>query len=226
MINILGLNIHLYGLILGGAIILALEFSQRLAKKRGIDSETVEKLFVWAVVFGVIGARLYHVVDYWERYYSHNPINIFYLWEGGLAIWGAVLGGVFGLWISWKINRIKYGFLDLLDIGTVALPLAQAVGRLGNMVNGELYGKNGEPLFAYEGVLNVILFVILWKIGQKKQTGLVTGVYFLGYGIIRMVLENFREADAIWRIGGIPVAIIFSALALIAGILLIWRRRP
>ncbi|KKT37185.1 MAG: Prolipoprotein diacylglyceryl transferase [Candidatus Collierbacteria bacterium GW2011_GWC1_45_47] len=225
MINILGINFHLYGLILGAAIILALEISSRVARKKNIDPKIVERFFIWTVVFGIIGARLYHVVDFWEKYYSLYPIRVLYLWEGGLAIWGAVTGGILGLWIAWSLSKIKNKFLELTDIGVSGLPLAQAVGRLGNWVNGELYGKNGEPLFAYEGILNVILFWILWKIGHKKKPGLLTGVYLMGYGSIRMFLENLREESAIWRIGGLPTAVIISGMAILLGVYLILRKR-
>ena len=225
MINILGINFHLYGLILGAAIILALEISSRVARKKNIDPKIVERFFIWTVVFGIIGARLYHVVDFWEKYYSLYPIRVLYLWEGGLAIWGAVAGGILGLWIAWSLSKIKNKFLELTDIGVSGLPLAQAVGRLGNWVNGELYGKNGEPLFAYEGILNVILFWILWKIGHKNKPGLLTGVYLMGYGSIRMFLENLREESAIWRIGGLPTAAIISGMAILLGVYLILRKR-
>ena len=132
---------------------------------------------------------------------------------------------IFGLWIFLKFYKEKVSLLDLTDLGVMGLPAAQALGRLGNWVNGELYGRNGEPLFAYEGVLNLILFGILWKIGLKKKPGALTGAYLIGYGVIRMVLENLREEEVIWRLGNVPTAVIFSLVAIIIGAGLIWRKR-
>lgn len=217
MINVLGLNFHLYGLILGVAMLAALEISKQVAKVKGVSEKEIEKLFILTVTMGVVGARLYHVADWWQRYYYFHPEKVFFLWEGGLGIWGAVIGGSLGLWLCKNFFRIKVKFLDLSDIAVSGLPVAQAIGRLGNMVNGELYGASGEPLFAYEGALNLILFAILWKNRKTKRRGALTGIYLIGYGVIRALLENLREEAVIWRIAGVPVAVIFSLIAIALG---------
>jgi len=222
MFEILGINFHLYGLILGVAVWIAMEIA---LKKRGdIKKDILEKAMMWTVVFGVIGARIYHVIDYWDKYYSINLNRIFYFWEGGLGIWGAIVGGIFGLIIFCYFNKLK--IIRYLDILILGMPLAQTIGRLGNYVNGELYGKNGEPLFAYEGVLNLVLFFILWKFSQKKyKPGMISGIYFLGYGTIRIVLENIRPYEAIWRVFDIPVAVLLGIVAVSVGIFLIFRKK-
>lgn len=108
----------------------------------------------------------------------------------------------------------------------VGVPLAQAVGRVGNYLNGELVGKNGEPLFIYEGILNLFLFGTLWKISQKQhKEGFVFGIYLVGYGVIRTMLENLRPSETIWKILNIPTAIIFSVLAISVGVYLIFREK-
>jgi prolipoprotein diacylglyceryltransferase len=101
----------------------------------------------------------------------------------------------------------------------IGVPLGQAIGRLGNLVNGELYGKNGEPLFAWEAMLSLILFGILWKMSTSEVdiSGKISGVYLVGYGLIRILLENFRPNEIIWKWHGVPVAIIFGVLAVFAG---------
>jgi len=225
MINVLGITFHLYGLIIGIAVILAFEVSRKLAIKRDVNERFVEGAFYWTVSLGLLGARLYHVLDYWERYYSKFPIRVFYIWEGGLAIWGAVVGGFIGLWIFWRLKNKRVDFWGLTDIGVVGLPLAQAIGRLGNLTNGELYGKDGQPLFAYEGVLNLLLFALLWKISAGKKTGILTGVYLVGYGAIRIVLENFRSEKDVWRVAGAPMAMIFGVIAVMTGLCLISRKQ-
>jgi len=225
MINILGLTFHLYGLIIGIAVVLAFGISRILAIKRGVDEKFMEGAFYWTVSMGLLGARLYHVIDYWERYYSQSPVRVLYIWEGGLAIWGAVVGGLIGLWIFWRLKNRRVDFWGLTDIGVVGLPLAQAIGRLGNLVNGELYGKDGQPLFAYEGGMNLLLFALLCRLSVGKKTGVLTGVYLVGYGTIRLILENLRLEKDIWRVAGTPVAMIFGIVAILAGLCLISRKQ-
>ena len=113
-----------------------------------LRSERGLRLSMRALVAGVIGARLYHVIDYWQRYYQYNPGKIPAVWEGGLGIWGAIVGAVLGrsLYSYFKKKNLR----TILEAFAVGAPIAQAIGRLGNWVNGELYGKNGEPLFACE----------------------------------------------------------------------------
>jgi phosphatidylglycerol:prolipoprotein diacylglycerol transferase len=222
MFEIWGINFYGYGLLIGLGVWAAMEIA---LKNRGdIDKDTLEKAIWWTVLGGVIGARVYHVVDYWQRYYSTNFIKVFYFWEGGLGIWGAIGGGVLGLFIYSYFNKLK--FVKLLDVLVIGMPLAQTVGRVGNFINGELYGKNGEPLFAYEGILNLFLFLVLWRMAKKRpRQGLVSGIYFVGYGVIRIALENLRPTEAIWKFMNIPVAMIMGVLAVLAGGYLIFRRK-
>lgn len=219
MFNLFGLNIHLYGLLIGIGIWIGFEIA---SSRKKIDSQKkeLEGVLLWTILGGVIGARIYHVIDLWQRYYSQNPIKIFYVWEGGLGIWGAIGGGIIGIAIFCQINKLK--ILDILDDLIIGVPVAQAIGRLGNLANGELVGKNGEPLFAYEAALNLVLFVILWKVAQRKtKKGLSTGVYLIGYGVIRIALEGLRPDSIVWKLGGIPVAIVFGIISILSGMNLI-----
>jgi phosphatidylglycerol:prolipoprotein diacylglycerol transferase len=214
MFELLGINFHWYGLLIGLGIWVAMEISL----KQGAS----EKLMWWTVIAGVIGARLYHVIDFWNRYYSINLINILYFWEGGLGIWGAIAGGTIGLLIYCYFNKLK--FVKTLDTLVIGVPLAQAIGRVGNFVNGELMGKNGEPLFAYEGILNLILFGILMIVSKKKnKIGMRSGIYLAGYGVIRLLLENLRSPENIWRLMNIPMAVIFGVISVLLGIWMILR---
>lgn len=218
MIEVMGLTIHWYGILIGLGVWLALEIALRRKKKKA-EKKEVEDIFFWVVLAGVIGARIYHVIDFWSRYYSHNPMKVFYIWEGGLGIWGAIGGAMLGSYIycRWK----KISFVPMMDGLIVGVPLAQAIGRLGNWVNGELVGKNGEPLFAYEAGLNLLLFAILWKVSQKKTgAGKLTGIYLLGYGFIRILLEGLRPDGIIWKIGGVPTAVIFGVISIVVGLYL------
>lgn len=222
MFEILGITFHWYGLLIGLGVVTAIEIVLYRSEKS--ERENLENAIWWVILAGIIGARLYHVIDFWGRYYSTNIIKILYFWEGGLGIWGAIACGVLGLSIYCYFNKLK--FWKYLDVMVIGVPLAQAIGRMGNYVNGELWGKNGEPLFAYEGLLNLVLFGVLWKVSTKKhKSGTLSGIYLIGYGVIRTLLENLRPDGTIWKLGGVPMAIIFSAVAILVGGYLIFRKR-
>jgi phosphatidylglycerol:prolipoprotein diacylglycerol transferase len=218
MFSLFGLSVHLYGLLIGIGIGVAVEVA--LARKKSpIDRKNLERVIVWAVISGITGARVYHVIDFWSRYYSLNPIKIFFVWEGGLGIWGAILGGALGTYIYCLFK--KQDFISTLDDLIVGMPLAQAIGRLGNYVNGELYGENGEPLFFYEAILNLILFGVLWKTSKTtRKPGILTGIYLMGYGVIRILLEGLRPEGIIWRIYGVPTAVLLGVIAILVGVYL------
>ena len=222
--SILGV-FHIYGLLIGVGIWAASEVSRWIAKKKKVDLGLVEQGFWWAVIPGLIGARLYHVIDLWDEVYWANPLQMIKVWEGGLGIWGAIFGGIVGIFVYAKLKKID--LLEILDIGVIGVPLAQAIGRWGNFFNGELYGKNGEPLFLYESVLDFLLFIVLVKIvirNKSLKKGVVLGVYLVGYGVIRLFLEMFRPAEIVWVMGGIPVAQIISVIAIVSGCFIVLKR--
>ncbi len=230
MIDLFGLKLYGYGLMIGVGIWLAWEVALRHGK---VKQQIIERVALGTIFWGVVGARIYHVIDLWE-YYSTDLMKIFYLWNGGLGIWGAIVGGL--AYLLYFSKRNKVDFFDLSDSITLGLPLAQAVGRVGNFINKELYGKNGEPLFAWEGGLNLVLFGVLLYIsgfrtgtgmtplrqGYAGQAGIITGSYLIGYGVIRIFLENFRAEEIIWKAGGLPVAIWFGVASIVVGIILIF----
>lgn len=216
MFNLFGLNVHLYGLLIGIGIWIGFEVDLR-RKKDTVTKQILENVLLWAVCGGIIGARFYHVIDYWQRYYSTNLIKVLFVWEGGLGIWGAITGAMLTIFLYSRVKKIN--FLSLVDDLIVGVPIAQAIGRIGNFVNGELYGKNGEPLFAYEAGLNLLLFFLLWKIAKKhNKTGFLTGMYLIGYGIIRILLEGMRPEAIIWKIYGVPTAVVFGILSTVIGV--------
>lgn len=220
MIDILGIKLHGYGLMIALGVMVAWEIAKKYGKAK---PEIIEKIAIGVIVSGIAGARIYHVVDYWE-YYKQDIVKIFELWNGGLGIWGAIIGGMF--YLAYFAYRNKADFLLLSDSIVLGLPLAQAIGRLGNYINGELYGKNGEPLFAWEGSLNVLLFGLLfWLNKRAPKTGKITGSYLIGYGIIRIMLENYRAAEIIWSVYGVPVAVIFGFISMLFGIKLLYVRK-
>lgn len=245
MLKLFGLEIHLYGLTLGLGALAGLNVAQRLAKKRNLPEKLVEEGFWWALVLGLIGARIYHVIDLWDELYRFNPLNSLYLWQGGLGIFGGIAGGVLGILLFWLLRaRKNISLLSLLDLGAFGLPLAQAIGRFGNFFNRELAGKvtnlpwaitstdgtKVHPLFLYESLLTLVLFLILVKLVKGKSVntrvilvGQIFALYLVGYGLIRFLLEPLRPPEIIWMVLGIPVAQLAAGVAIAVGFVL-WLR--
>jgi phosphatidylglycerol---prolipoprotein diacylglyceryl transferase len=241
----LGLGVvHLryYGIVLA----LAAAASYWLAMKRlvffGASRQQAENLLIIVLLSGLIGARLYHVFSEIGFYWIH-PELIFAIWNGGLGIFGAVLGGVIGLEIGRRLLRIPTNILRLLDWLAPSVVLGQIIGRLGNLFNYEAYGYatnlpwkmfvpeqfrlNGvetsaffHPLFLYEMVFNALVLAILWRIGKKiSPAGALFFAYLLLYNIGRFFLELLRVDSVFvgsWRLNSVTslVLTIISAAAL------------
>ncbi len=131
-------ELHFYGLIIAIAVLVAAWLAQRRWVKLGGFAGTMVPIAFWAVVAGLIGARLYSVATSWQQDTGGNPVEIAEIWNGGLGIWGGVAGGVFGGWLA--ARRMHVPLPPLLDVVAPALPLAQAIGRWGNFFNQELFG--------------------------------------------------------------------------------------
>ena len=236
-------TLHMYGLFLGIAIVVSWWWATRLIRIGG-DIKGFDAVAIWAVTGGIVGARLYHVVDYWW-YYSQHLNEVLFLWQGGLGIWGAIAGGMIGVVFACR-NQWKQ-LPVYLDATAAALPLGQAIGRWGNWINHELYGRPTtlpwgwyipselrpagmttvgyyHPLFLYESLLSLGLFCFLWWFGQRRLGKMsILGAYLVGYGFIRFLLEPLRIAP--WSFGGIPVAQMMSLVAMgIGGWWIHWRR--
>ncbi len=238
-------TLHMYGLFLGLAIAVGWWWAVRLVQRVKGDIDDFERVALAAIGGGIVGARLYHVADYWW-YYSQHVNEILFLWQGGLGIWGAIGGGVVGIvltcWGRWK------QLLLYLNAIASAMPLAQAIGRWGNWVNHELFGKPTtlpwrwyipfeyrpqgmenivyyHPLFLYESLLSLCLFLGMWWLERKRllRRGQALGGYLIGYGVIRFVLEPFRISPWVW--GVFPVAQLMSVMAIGIGGWWWWRCR-
>ncbi len=190
-------TIYYYGLILGLAIVVAYFYARVRAKKYRIASDVIDTLVIWAVPLGIIGARLYYVLFSLDQF-SGQPLNIFFIWQGGLAIHGALLGGFVGAWIGLSRARRKHKNLDIstvLDVLAPTLFLGQIIGRFANYVNQEAFGgpttlpwsifirperrplglENFErfhPTFAYEAIWNLLGLgiVLLFEKKHNRKT--------------------------------------------------------
>jgi len=174
--------ISIYGLILGICFVIGITFFQ---KNNKIIPKDKENIFLFLLlIFGLIGARLYSVINNWN-YFSQNPLQILNFRGGGLGIIGALIFGTIFTFIFSKINKIS--FLKITNTIIPIIPLCQSLGRFGNFFNHEIYGKNNQPVWFYESILMFILFLILKKIKSHK-----TAIYLIYYGLIRFFLEFIR----------------------------------
>jgi phosphatidylglycerol---prolipoprotein diacylglyceryl transferase len=220
-------KIYWYGFLVTLAILTAFWLALKLAKD-DVLRQHLWDLFFYLVIFGLVGARLYHAFFYNFDYFYHNPLVIFKVWQGGLAIHGSIIAGF--MVIYFYTRKHKLSFWRIMDLLAVVMPLGQAIGRWGNYFNQELFGKpcnnswcipidqvnrpfsyqfnnNFQPVFLYESILNLCLFVILLIINKffKKNSGLLTSVYLIGYSVIRFFMEFLRLDTEVYYFGLKPV---------------------
>ena len=214
------LSIHWYGIIIASAILVAAWFGTLEVRRRGESPDTGWSMLLWVAVGGIIGARLYHVISAWGVYVA-NPALIIQVWNGGLGIPGAVAGGVLGLWIYTRVRGLPTG--RWLDIFVLALPLGQAIGRLGNFVNQELYGPPTTlpwgipidaahrvgawtnlnlfpvattrfvPLFAYEAIASLLTLGTMIWISRRFAARLYDGDMLLIFIMCYGVVRSYLE---------------------------------
>ena len=239
LFGIQGLNIAWYGVIIACGLLLGIWLASYRAKKRGWSSDLVLDFILLAVPLAIIGARAYYVAFEWE-YFAANPAKIIAINEGGLAIYGGVIGGFLAAFIFSK--AAKFPFLKLIDLVIPSLILGQAMGRWGNFINQEAFGalvtnpnlqffplavyiqSLGEwhqATFFYESFCNSILLVITLLLGRKGvKDGTLLATYFIGYGTIRAIIEGLRT-DSLYLFGNIRVSQLLSALLVLVGITLL-----
>jgi phosphatidylglycerol:prolipoprotein diacylglycerol transferase len=245
--SLFGIDIYWYGLMILCGVIAAAAIATRLSRKRGYSSDMVMDFLLLALPLGIIGARLYDVAFEWD-YFQHHLNEIFSLQMQGLAIYGAVIGGLVAALIMCKWRKMS--FWDLVDSAMPGLILAQAIGRWGNYFNQELYGaaiqnvslrvlpdlalfppavQIGEQwhlaLFLIESLLNVLVFVLLMMLWKKRP--LLRGGAFFGYitlyGTVRAVLEGLRLPQFSLMWGPFRVSQMLSVLIAIVGLIMLIR---
>lgn len=195
---------HLYGLIIGIAIVVSLNYFER--NNQSIHPSKINYFIFGFLLSMLFGARFYHVIDSWS-YYSRNLGQIVNIPNGGLGIYGALITGFIFIFLFSKLNKIS--ILSITDSITPILPLAQSIGRFGNYVNGEI------SIWWLESILCFILFLIINKFKKFNPTAL----YLIGYGIIRLVTEYYRSDT--WVISNFKIANLISFIFVICGIYLL-----
>jgi prolipoprotein diacylglyceryl transferase len=167
-------QLHFYGLLIAIAVLVAAWLAQRRWAGLGGFAGTIVPIALWAVVSGLIGARLYSVVTSWQQDTGGHPLQIFEIWNGGLGIWGGVVGGVLGGWL--KARRMQLPLPPLLDTVAPTLALAQSIGRWGNYFNQELFGLPSKLPWA----VRITDQAQLASIPPKYQTSFVSGNFLPG----------------------------------------------
>ena len=211
--SLFGKEIYLYGVIIAFGFLLAILYGKRRCRDFGYSFDLVTDAILFAVPLSIIGARIYYVASKWKELYADNPVSALYIWQGGIAIYGAVIGATLGLVLFAKFRKQKLPpYLDLMGLG---LLIGQLVGRWGNFFNREAYGaeitnnfflrmgftENGvtsywHPTFLYESLWNLVGFVLLHFLSKKrKYDGQVFLMYVAWYGLGRAWIEGLRTAS-------------------------------
>lgn len=209
-------GIYWYGIIIALGFLLAVFYSCRRANQFGLTQDNIIDMLLWAVPLAVIGARAYYCIFSWELY-RDNPIRVLYIWEGGLAIYGGVIGAVIGVLISTKMKKIKT--TAMMDIGGLGLLIGQSIGRWGNFINREAFGEATDsflrmgltdisgnvsyyhPTFLYESLWNALGLLLLHFYSRKrKYDGQIFTMYVGWYGLGRVFIEGLRT-DSLYVLG-------------------------
>ena len=198
-----------YSLIVLTAIAVGIWLTAREAERRGFKKDGIYDAAVWIIAGGLTGARLFHVLDHWSHEYAANPIRALYIWEGGLAIWGAIIGGLIAsALIAW---RRGWRFPRLLDAAAPGLVLGQAIGRIACVITGDAMGKPSSgpfgfaytnsnamvpqlgvyyiPMPVYELLVNLGIFAVLWQLRKRNwPDGTLFLIYLILYSLERFFL--------------------------------------
>lgn len=234
--SLFGIDVMWYGVLIGLGIVLAFIYAAYAVKKTELSQDDFLNMVIIALPCAIIGARAYYVIFNWSAY-SGNIMEIFAIRNGGLAIYGGIIAAALVVIIYCRIKKIRIGIpFDLLAVG---LPMAQAIGRWGNFINGEAYGRQTtlpwamsignyatmvHPTFLYESLWNigsVILVLIAKKF--KKFDGELFCVYMIWYGIGRFLIEGLRT-DSLY-LGVFRVSQIVASLSVVLGIAIILYQR-
>ena len=196
----------------------------RWAPMRGIHPDDIYSVAIWAIIGGIVGARIVHIVDNWS-FYQNTPGQIIAIWSGGIGIWGGILGGLVGgvLYALWRKHPVGV----IADLAAPAVLLAQTIGRLGDIVNGEHcanawdfalgfvwqnpasdaarcangIGVSVQPVIAYEIIWNMLALILIWKLRDRlRPDGMLFTLYLALYSIGRFGITFMRE-DRVWALG-------------------------
>ena len=230
------LDVRFYGIAIALGLFLAVLYGMKRSKQFGIKEDDIIDGVLWIVPFAVICARLYYCIFQWNSY-KDNPISILYIWQGGLAIYGGVIGAAIGVVIHCKFKKSKIpALLDLVALGFL---IGQCVGRWGNFFNREAFGAETDfflrmglfntktqqweyhhPTFLYESVWNLVGFLVLHFLSKKRRyDGQIALGYAAWYGLGRTIIEALRTDSLYW--GDFRVSQLLAAISCFAGVVVL-----
>ena len=227
------LTIHLYGVVIAFGLVLATMYCMRRSKEFGLTEDHVLDGVLWITPFAILCARAYYCAFSWELY-ADDPISVLYIWKGGIAIYGGVLGAIVGMIVFCRIKKISLG--ATLDLVLMGFLIGQAIGRWGNFFNREAFGAETEsflrmgllnaltgeityhhPTFLYESLWNALGFVVLHFLSKKREfDGQIALGYAFWYGLGRTFIEGLRT-DSLYIPGtALRVSQLLAALSCLA----------
>jgi phosphatidylglycerol:prolipoprotein diacylglycerol transferase len=245
-----GLEIHWYGVIIACGVLLAVWLAMKESVRRGISDDHILNLVLWALPFALIGARTYYVAFEWP-YYSQHPSEIIAIWHGGIAIYGALIASVIVFLIYCRVKWLPAWLV--LDIAAPTVMIAQAIGRWGNFMNQEAFGAKTtlaylrglhlpefiiqqmnisgayrQPTFLYESMWNLVGFILIMSIRHHKgwfKQGEIFLSYVMWYAFGRFFVEGMRT-DSLYLISGLRISQALSIVLFVVALgLWIYRRR-
>lgn len=238
--SVFGKEIYWYGILIAAGFLLAVIYCCKRAPKFGLKEDHILDMLIVATPVAIIFARAYYCAFNWDLY-RDDPIKVFYIWEGGIAVYGSIIGAVLALWVYTRIKKLPIG--PFLDVGALGLLIGQLVGRWGNFVNREAYGsvtdsffKMGlmdatgnvtyvHPTFLYESVWNLVGFIALHFYSRKhrRYDGEIFTMYVAWYGLGRGFIEGLRTDSLYVGATGIRVSQVVGFLSCLVAVgLLVW----
>jgi phosphatidylglycerol---prolipoprotein diacylglyceryl transferase len=231
LVTIGGLKIHWYGIMIAIGLYVGIQVALRDSARRGISGEQLMNVALLAAVLGIAGGRLYYVVQNDPSFFLHHPSQIIAVWQGGMAFFGAMFGGAIAVAISsW---RWKIPFWSLLDVGALGMTIGQAIGRIGNIINGDIVGykTNGwgfeytnpnsfaqvnvpvQPASLYELLISLGLFLLLWNLRKRiHPEGMLALLYVVLYSVSQFFI--FFVRDNVVVLGGLKQAQVTSLVVI------------
>lgn len=242
-ISIFGFTFHWYGVIIAIGFILAVWYCSRRCREFGITQDDLIDMLIAAVPLAIIGARAYYVIFNYSLY-RDNFVDVFKIWEGGLAIYGGVIFAVIGVAVVCRVKKLSFG--AMLDVGSFGLLIGQSVGRWANFVNREAFGRTTDifcrmgftleghstvyvhPTFLYESLWNLVGFIALHIISKKTRRK-YDGQYFLyylgWYGLGRMMIEGLRTDSLYLFSTSIRVSQLLAGVCLLVVLIVLFINR-
>ena len=243
--SVFGHRIYFYGVLFALGFTLGILYCARRSKDFGLKSDDFYDMVILLIPLSILCARIYFVLFRLDEFAGRPLIAYFAVWEGGIAIYGGIIGGILAIWLVTR--RKKLPFLAMLDLTVFGVLIGQIIGRRGNFMNREAFGGQAEifcrmgltdpsghtiyvhPTFLYESLWNLVLFLGLWlwvKKGKRKYDGQMSLLYLFFYGLGRAWIEGLRTDSLYIGHTGIRVSQALSlVLVLFAGALLLWERR-